>query len=57
MLNQLDEGVFIIEEQTGFLHFLNKAAMHFNIFMNTSSVMSLAEGIGSNSSNSNMCKF
>ena len=36
----MDEGVIIIEEETGFLHFLNRAVQHFQLFMNSQSVNS-----------------
>ena len=30
--------MIIIEEETGFLHFLNRAVQHFQLFMNSQSV-------------------
>ena len=32
LLNQLDDGVFLIGQETGELYFYNKASLQFNVF-------------------------
>ena len=32
LLNQLEEGVFLIGQETGILHFYNRASLQYNVF-------------------------